>query len=296
MGFCSSQRLLYTVERSSPQTPKKHVFANSPLDAKSRGRLMERAPPDRSLTRWRGQVSSVATLLQSPLGSLAPSGRSGHKQLALLGVARLPRRLRRLAPHSVPSLEAGTLSPPGPQSVRHYILPDYTAKCAATHPCATPGECADHSPASTCPWTPRVCGTTSRSCTRESVRHYIRNATHRRCARLIPKDFHKAERSLRHPKDVRRTISDLQLPLEPQLVCAPLLPKARRDSVLLSRQLRDSLRVRQVQAQERDRQARRQAHALAQPNSHSRKAPAQPHLNSPPAQPVTPVQAVLRPL
>jgi hypothetical protein len=74
---------------SSPQTPKKHVFANSPLDAKSRGRFCRGPPPDRSLTRWRGQVSPVAGAPESPLAGLAPSGRSGRTQLALLGVARV---------------------------------------------------------------------------------------------------------------------------------------------------------------------------------------------------------------
>lgn len=131
-----------------------------------------------------GAVKSLQSLRSCRGHSLklVPSGRSGHKQLALLGVASVPRRLRRLAPHSVPSLEAGTLTPPGPQSVRQPIPTLRTGRV-----------CGPQSPHQTCTGTPRVCGTTSRTCTRESVRHYTRNATHRRCARLIPKDFHKTD-------------------------------------------------------------------------------------------------------
>lgn len=172
-----------------------------------------------------GAVKSLQSLRSCRVHSLklVPSGRSGLKQRQLLGVASVPRRLRRLAPHSVPSLEAGTLTPPGPQSVRHYILPDKTALSVRHNfreylPSLQPQVCGNPS----LHHTGRVCGPQSpqsltsqpnecaalhlHPCTRESVRHYISATPHHRCARLMPKDFHKTDESLRHPNSVRHSI------------------------------------------------------------------------------------------
>lgn len=168
------------------------MFANSPLDAKSRGRLLGRAPPDRSLTRWRGQVSPVATLLQSPLGSLAPSGRSGRKQLALLGVAKCapPERLRFM----VGSLPEATLDTSGPQSVRHYILPDTKEECAAHNLHRPTHKSVRHSLQQESLRSPK------------DVRCTISVQHKRKCAAQLPKGFQKTAESFRHPTSVRNSI------------------------------------------------------------------------------------------
>jgi hypothetical protein len=134
MGFCSTQQPLYTVECSSPQTPKSTCLPTrrwmpQAVVALGSGPRRTGALPAgavKSLSRWR--ACRVHSLSSFPLvGPVVSSWRC----LEWPSV----RRLRRLASRSVPSLEA-TLGPSGP------------AKCAALHPTGLhrPQVCAPPAP------------------------------------------------------------------------------------------------------------------------------------------------------